>query len=275
MVSIRAKCAAVVLAMSILMPLTSCGGVSHGAESGSGQKETRTLTVLAASSLTDAFRELIGDFEKANPGVRVNASYESSSTLLAQIQQGAPADVFASADEAKMRIATDEGLVEGEPRIFAKNREVVLVPKGSPAGIGKFRDIAMPDVKLVLAEDGVPVAEYAEEILSRAGEEYGGGFERAVMSNVVSREADVRASVNRVALGEADATFGYESDYTPGVRDKVKTVEIPDDLNIIASYPIAALADAREPELARKWLDLVTSEKGQRVLEKWGFEPAA
>lgn len=270
----RMKSAVAVL-VAILLVLTSCGGVSHSGESGSGQKEDETLTVLAASSLTDAFGELSETFEKENPGVNVKASYESSSTLLAQIQQGAPADVFASADEVKMRTATDEGLVAGEPRVFVKNREVILVPKENPAGIEEFRDIAKPGVKLVLAEDGVPVAEYAKEILGKADEEYGGGFEKAVMSNIVSREADVRASVNRVALGEADATFGYESDYTPEVRDKVQKVEIPENLNIIAAYPIAALEDSEVPGLAQKWLDLVTSEKGQRVLDKQGFEPAS
>jgi len=121
----------------------------------------------------------------------------------------------------------------------------------------------------------VPAADYALEILGKADEEYGAGFEEDVLSNVVSREADVRASVNRVVVGDADATFGYASDYTPDIRDRVKVVQIPPDLNIIATYPIAALKDAKEPDLARAWVDLVTGEKGQRVLEEWGFEPAA
>ncbi len=261
-----------IILIALLMVSTSCG------ESGEASEKTErkaTLTVLAASSLTDAFGELADTFEKQNPGVEVKASYESSSTLLAQIQQGAPADVFASADEAKMQAAVEEKLVEGEPETFAKNREIILVPKENPANIEKFRDVAEPGVKLVLAEDEVPVAEYAKEILTKADREYGGGFEKAVMSNIVSREADARASVNRVALSEADATFGYTSDYTPDVRDKVKIVEIPVNLNIIATYPIAALEDSKEPELAQKWVDLVTGEKGQEVLEKWGFESAA
>lgn len=275
---IRVKFSVVMLVGVISLALTACGGIggaSEGGESGGEKNQDGTLTVLAASSLTDAFTELAGTFEKDNPGVKVKASYESSSTLLTQIQQGAPADVFASADTAKMNAAVDDGLVEGEPRIFVKNREVIMVPKDNPADIEEFRDIAEPGVKLVLAEDEVPVAEYTKEILGKANEEYGGGFEKAVISNIVSREADVRASVNRVALGEADATFGYESDYTPDARDKVQTVEIPTDLNIIATYPIAALKDANEPELAQKWVDLVTSEEGQEVLKKWGFEPAA
>ena len=233
------------------------------------------MTVLAASSLTDAFGELAGRFEEQNPGVEVRQSFESSSTLLAQIQQGAPADVFASASAEEMDAAVEEGLTEGEPEVFVKNREVVMVPKDNPAGIRAFEDVAEPGVKLVLAEEGVPAADYALEILGKAEEEYGPGFERDVLNNVVSREADVRASVNRVVVGDADATFGYASDHTPDVRHRVEVVAIPEDLNIVATYPVAALEDAKEPELARRWVDLVTGEEGQRVLEKWGFEPAA
>ena len=233
------------------------------------------MTVLAASSLTDAFGELARTFEEQNSGVEVRQSFESSSTLLTQIQQGAPADVFASASEEEMDTAVKDGLTDGEPEIFVKNREVVMVPKDNPAGIENFRDVAKPGIKLVLAEEGVPAADYALEILGKADDEYGAGFEEDVLSNVVSREADVRASVNRVVVGDADATFGYASDYTPDIRDRVEVVPIPPDLNIIATYPIAGLEDARDPELAQKWVDLVTSEEGQRVLDKWGFEPAA
>ena len=121
----------------------------------------------------------------------------------------------------------------------------------------------------------MPAADYAVEILGKADAEYGGGFKQDVLANVVSREADVRASVNRVALGDADATFGYASDYTPDITDRVEVIEIPEDLNIVATYPIAPLKDARSPQLAREWVDLVVSEEGQRVLEKWGFEPAS
>ena len=233
------------------------------------------MTVLAASSLTDAFGELAGRFEEQNPGVEVRQSFESSSTLLAQIQQGAPADVFASAAEEEMATATKDGLLAGEPEVFVKNREVVMVPEDNPADIQNLRGVARPGVRLVLAEEGVPAADYALEILGKAEKEYGPGFKKDVLSNVVSREADVRASVNRVAVGDADATFGYASDFTPDVRDRVEVVPIPPDLNIIATYPVAALKEARDPELARKWVDLVTGEEGQRVLEKWGFEPAA
>jgi molybdate transport system substrate-binding protein len=233
------------------------------------------LTVLAASSLTDAFGELAKIFEKQNPGTEVRTSFGSSSDMLAQIQQGAPSDVFASADEENMGTAFKDGLLAGEPEIFVKNREVVMVPKDNPANIKSLKDLAKPGVKLVLAEEEVPAAEYAREILHKTSAEYGGDFEKDVLSNVVSREADVRASVGRVSVGDADATFGYASDYTPDIRDRVSVVTIPPNLNIVATYPVAVLKDAKSPELARKWVALVTSEEGQRVLKKWGFEPAA
>ena len=252
-----------------------CGGVSGGEGGGGGRTQGGTLTVLAASSLIDAFGELANRFEEQNPGVKVRQSFESSSTLLAQIQQGAPADIFASAAEEEMDTAVKDGLVEGEPEVLVKNREVVMVPKGNPANIRRFRDVAKPGVKLVLAGKDVPAADYALQILGKANREYGADFEKDVLSNVVSRESDVRASVNRVVVGDADATFGYASDYTPDIRDRVKVVPIPPDLNIVATYPIATLDDAKSPELARKWVELVTSEEGQRVLRKWNFEPAA
>ena len=254
--------------------LAGCAG-EGGAAAGASEERGATLTVFAASSLTDAFGELAGIFEERNPGVEVRQSFESSSTLLTQIQQGAPADVFASAAEEEMDAAVKDDLVAGEPEVFVRNREVIMVPEDNPAGIESMRDLARPGIRLVLAEDGVPAADYALEILGKADAEYGGGFKRDVLSNVVSREADVRASVNRVALGDADATFGYASDYTPDIRGRVGVVEVPENLNIVATYPIAALGDAKNPGLAREWLALVVSEEGQRVLEKWGFEPAA
>jgi molybdate transport system substrate-binding protein len=259
-----------------LAGLTGCGqGSSTSGSGGGGEKQAGTLTILAASSLIDAFGELGKTFEKQNEGVTVKQSFESSSTLLTQIQQGAPADVFASAAQEEMNTAVKDGLVAGDPKVFVKNREIIMVPNDNPAGIEEFRDVANPGVKLALAQDDVPAADYALQILEKANAQYGEDFEKKVLSNVVSREADVRASVNRVVVGDADATFGYKSDYTIDIRDRVKVIPIPPDLNIIATYPIAALKDAEDPELAKKWVELVTSKEGQRVLKQWNFEPAA
>ncbi len=269
--SYRALIAALAVSGLAVALLVGCGASAEGGGGGQGD----TLTVFAASSLTDAFGVLAKSFEEQNPGTEVRQTFESSSTLLTQIQQGAPADVFASAAEEEMNTAVDEGLVAGESEIFARNREVIMVPRDNPANIESLRDLARPGTKLVLAQEGVPAADYARKILGKADAEYGSNFEQDVLSNVVSREADVRASVSRVALGDADATFGYASDYTPDIRDRVRVIEIPEDLNIIASYPIAALKEAKDPDLARKWVDLVVSDEGQRVLEKWGLEPVA
>ena len=252
----------------VLFGLSGCGG--EGSPEGGQQTVDATLTVLAASSLTDAFGKLEGAFEEQNPGTDVRVSFASSSELLLQSQQAAPADVYASADEAKMDTAVEEGLV-GEPRTFARNLPVVIIPAANLAGIGEFSDLAGADAQIVLAEQGVPIAEYAEQVLANADRAYGEGFAQGVLDKVVSREANVRAAAQRVSLGEADATFVYQSDVTEDIRDRVRVVEIPETLNVVATYPIAALERSENPDLAQEWTDFVLSEEGQDVLEGYQF----
>ena len=158
--------------------------------------------------------------------------------------------------------------------MFAKNLPVMIFSGDSPDGVQTLQQLAEPDRDIVLAQEGVPIAEYTDEILTKANTRYGDGFEDRVLKNVVSREPDVRAAANRVALGEADATFVYTSDVTPKLRDRVKKVEVPEDLNVVATYPISATEDAPNPKLAREWVDLVLSEKGQRMMSEWGFKRA-
>jgi molybdate transport system substrate-binding protein len=254
--------------------LAGCGGGSGGGGEQSEEGDT-LLTVLAASSLTDAFRELESTFEEQNEGVDVRTSFGGSSELLAQIQQGAPADVFASADEAKVDTALEEGLVR-EPGIFVRNRPVVIVPADNPAGIDAFSDLPEADAQIVLAEEAVPIARYTEEVLENADATYGEGLAGRVREKIVSREANVRAAANRVALGEADATFVYVSDVvTADIREQVRVIEIPEELNVVATYPIATIEESQNPELARAWVDLVLSGEGQGMLEKYGFEPVS
>ena len=267
---------AALMSAIMLVGLTGCGqGSNSSGSDGGDKKQGGTLTIFAASSLIDAFDELGKVFEQQNEGVEVKQSFESSSTLLTQIQQGAPADVFASAAQEEMDTAVKDGLVVGKPQVFVKNREIILVPNDNPSSVKEFCDVANPGVRLVLAQKDVPASDYALQILDKANARYGDDFEKQVLSNLVSRESDVRASVNRVVVGDADATFGYASDYTPDIRDRVKVIPIPGDLNIIATYPIDVLEDAKDPGLAKKWVELVMSKEGQRVLEKWNFEPAA
>jgi molybdate transport system substrate-binding protein len=264
--SFQTRILGLLLTCLVVGGVVGCGGEQ--------QSESSTLTVLAASSLTDAFGELENTFEERHQGVDVSTSFGGSSDLLAQIEQGAPADIFASADEAKMDTAVAEGLVT-EPQIFARNRPVVIVPADNPAGIEEFRDLAEADAQIVLAADGVPIAEYTKDVLANANSEYGGNFEQKVLDKIVSREANVRASANRVALGEADATFVYASDVTEDIRDQVRVIAIPENLNVLATYPIAATEGSENPELAQEWIDLVLSDEGQGVLEKYKFEPVS
>jgi molybdate transport system substrate-binding protein len=258
--------------------LVGCAGASEfsggTSQAASEEQVSRgTLTVLAASSLTDVFGELASIFQEQDPGTKVSTSFGGSSELLTQIEQGAPADVFASADEDKMDITVQDGLVN-EPQTFARNWPVVIVPKDNPTGVQGLQDVAKPGTKIVLAQDGVPIAEYAKHILSNANSEYGSDFEQQVMGNIVSREANVRASANRVTLGEADATFVYRSDVTEDIRDQVQVIEIPENVNVMATYPIATIAESQHPELAQEWIDLVLSDEGQGVLEEYEFERA-
>ena len=267
--SVGAKLSCCVVVAALLPVLLGCGG--SGGSEGSGES---ALTVYAASSLTEAFGELKDDFEEENSGTEVRLNFAGSSALLTQLEQGAPADVFASADEAKMDDAVRDSLAQA-PQTFARNRLIVIVPAGNPAGIESYRDLARPGITLVLAQDEVPVAQYAKESLTKANAVYGSDFSERVLSNVASREADVKAAANRVAVGDADATIVYTSDATPSLRERVETIEIAEELNVLATYPIAVLEGAQSPELAQRWVDLVLSDEGQRVMESYGFERAS
>lgn len=242
-----------------------------------GQSEAGTLTVFAAASLTDAFEEIGLAFEAAHPGVDVLFSFANSATLAAQIAEGAPADVFASANLAQMDAAAQSGRVADEVRTFARNRLVVVMPAGNPAGIESLHDLANSGLRLVLAAPGVPARDYAEMMLERmsADPDYGDGFGAAVLANLVSEEETVRAITAKVALGEADAAVVYASDVTPDLRDQVVTLAVPDAFNTIAEYPIAPINDSPAPELARRFIDYLLAADGQAVLEAWGFMPVA
>ena len=229
--------------------------------------------MYAASSLTDAFGEMKESFESQNAGAEVRLNFAGSSALLTQLQQGAPADVFASADEEKMNTALEDGLVEA-PQDSVTNELVVIVPEGNPAGVERLEDLADPGLRLVLAEESVPVARYTEEVLEKANAQYGPDFSQAVLSNIASREADVKAAANRVSVGDADATFGYRSDTTPDLEERVRQIDIPPNLNVLATYPIARTTSSSNPELAGEWVGFVTSDEGQGILQEWGFEPA-
>lgn len=231
------------------------------------------LTVFAAASLTDTFEAIADAFEQAHPDVTILFNFGGSSTLAAQIDQGAPADVFASANDTQMQVVIDGGRITETPVTFAKNRLVLIVPATNPLNIQSLLDLANPGISLILAAPEVPVRAYTDAMLERTAMDaaYGEAFRTAVLANLVSEEPNVRQVSAKVALGEADAGIVYASDVTPDIVDGVLTVSIPDDFNTIATYPIALIDDADQPELARAFVDFVMSEEGQAILVEWGF----
>lgn len=235
-----------------------------------------TVNVFAAASLTGAFGDIARDFERAHPGVRVQLNLAGTQVLVAQIEQGAHADVFASADARWMTTLKERGHVDGEPATFAHNRLVVIVPRTNPSRIGRLADLARPGVKLVIGIESVPAGRYGREMLARLGTlpGYGNEFARRALANVVSQEENVKGVVGKVQLGEADAGVCYRSDVMPPVARLVRVIEIPAEANVIADYPIAVVAGTPNAGLAREFVANVLGPQGQRTLERNGLVPA-
>jgi len=237
--------------------------------------EAVTLNVFAAASLTDAFGEIGATFSAAHPGTEVVFNFAGSNQLATQIGEGAPADIFASANSTQMNVAIDTGrIITGTQRTFVRNRLVVITPGDNPAGLATLQDLATPGVKVVFAAAEVPVGQYTQTFLDKAEESgaLGVGYKDAVTANIVSYEANVRAVLTKVTLGEADAGVVYTSD-VGAAADEVTQIEIPDELNTIASYPIAPLADSAHQAVAQQFMDYVLALEGQQVLARYGFIP--
>lgn len=233
------------------------------------------LTVFAAASLTDAFTAIGQDFEAANPGVTVAFNFAGSNQLATQIGEGAPADVFASANRTQMDAAVESGRIDADsPVIFVTNRLVVVVPADNPGNVESLQDLATPDTLIVLAAQEVPVGQYSLDFLDKASADpaFAESYREDVLANVASYEENVRSVLNKVSLGEADAGIVYTSDLV-GVEG-VSSLEIPDELNVIAEYPIAALNDSAYGDTAAAFVDYVLSDAGQAVLANYGFGPA-
>lgn len=235
------------------------------------------VIVFAAASLTDAFKEIGAAFEAAHPGVTVVLNFAGSQVLSQQLVQGAKADVFASANATEMENVRKAGLADNSGEIFANNRLVVIVPSDNPGKVEALRDLAKAGLKFVVADETVPVGGYTLSMLEKmsADPEYGADFGPTVLKNVVSQENNVKAVVTKVALGEADAGVVYATDETPDVRSKITTLAVPDKFNQIGKYPIVALKEAPQPELAKEFVTFVLAKDGgQAILQKWNFVPA-
>ncbi len=231
-----------------------------------------TLTVFAAASLTDSFKEIGQAFEAAHPGVKVTFSFAGSQQLRAQMEQGAKADVFASADTKNMDPLKTENLLSGDYQVFAHNLLTVIIPKANSAGLATLQDLTKPGTRIILADASVPAGSYTLQILDKLSADpvYGSGFKTKVLANVVSKETDVKAVVSKVSLGEADAGVVYTTD-ARAAGDKLSAIGIPDQFNVIATYPIAVLKGSANPSLAQQFVDFVLSSDGQDILSKNGF----
>ena len=227
-----------------------------------GKKPSGGITVFAAASLTDSFNAIAKQFEKRYPDVSVKFDFDSSSNLAAQIQQGAPADVFASADEANLQKVVDSDDVTATPVVFAKNRLEIAVDKGNPEKIRGLADLDRSGLVVVLCADAVPCGKYATEAFTNAG----------VSVRPASKEENAKATLSKVSLGEADASVVYVTD-VKATKGDVTGVKIPDRQNVVATYPIAAVKDTQNSAAAEAWVQFVQSKAAQSTLRKLGFLP--
>jgi molybdate transport system substrate-binding protein len=248
-----------IAALVAVLATASCGS-DGAARSDAGPPD---ITVFAAASLTAAFTELGDAFTAAAPGAEVTFSFAGSSELVAQLRQGAPADVFASADLANMSELAGADLVDGEPQVFATNVAQIIVEAGNPRGITGVADLADDDLVVVQCAPEVPCGAYAEQVFATAG----------VVVTPSSLEQNVQAVATKVLLGEADAGLVYRTDVL-AAGDDADGVMIPDDVNVVAEYPIARITDAPDPQGGQAFIDFVLSAEGQRILADAGFGPA-
>ena len=249
---------AVVLAVAALA-LAACGGGDDDSGGSSDAASSGEIKVFAAASLTAAFTELGQQFTSANGGTKVTFNFAGSQALATQIQQSAPADVFASADIPNMDKVKD---LVGTPQNFASNQLQIVVENGNPRNVKGLDDLANPDLKVVLAAPDVPAGKYAQQALEKA----------RVTVRPVSQEDNVKAVVSKVSLGEADAGIVYVTDVTAG-GGKVEGVDIPEDQNVTATYPIATVKASKTQDKAQAFMDMVLSPEGQQVLKEFGFLP--
>ena len=254
---------------------TALAGLS-GANGAAGEPD-REIVVFAAASLTDAFREIGAGFEAAQPGRRVVFNFGASSQLRTQLEQGARADLFAPASQLELERARQAGAIVGPERVFARNRLVVIFPRGNPGRLAELRDLARPGLKLVTAAPEVPIGVYTDELLERlsADPAYGPDFGPRVRANFVSREPNVRQIVARVSLGEADGAVVYASDLTPDLAASLGRLAIPERFDRPLSYPLALAREAPNPAGGEAFVSYLLSPAGQAILEKWGFLPAS
>jgi molybdate transport system substrate-binding protein len=237
----------------------------------SGSSPESKLTVLAAASLSKVFPKIGDAFAAKHPGVTFAYSFGGTDALAAQIDQGAPGDVFAGASAKYGGQLAGDGLIDAW-KPLCTNRLVVVVPRSNPAGIASLQDLARPGVKLVVGAETVPIGAYTRTVLGNLDSTYGSDYSAAVLANVVSNENDVEGVLTKVSVGEADAGFVYVTD-ARAAAGTVSTIPLPDSAQAVATYPIAAIRANGEADLARQFVAFALGPEGQRLLRAAGFEP--
>jgi molybdate transport system substrate-binding protein len=231
------------------------------------------LTIYGAASLKAALADLKAAYETANPGSNLSISTDSSATLEAQIEQGAPADVFLSADTKNPQALVDKGLAAGDVVKFAGNLLTVIVPTANTAGVQSPADLARPGLKVIAAGDAVPITKYASQLVANLAKQsgYPADFATKYAANVASKEDNVAAVVAKVELGEGDAAIVYVTDAKNST--KVTTIPVPDGANVPATYGAVAVKASKNPDAAAAFLTWLTGPDGQAILAKYGFLP--
>ncbi|WP_138735287.1 molybdate ABC transporter substrate-binding protein [Modestobacter excelsi] len=253
------------LAVVGVLGLTACGGPASGTAAGTSSSSSAgdlsgTLTVFAAASLTDVFGDLGDQLMTGNPGLEVQLNFAGSSALATQLTQGAPADVFAAANEEQMAVVTDADLQAADPAVFTRNALEIAVPKGNPGGVTGLADFADPDLTVAVCAADVPCGAAAAAVFADAG----------VTAQPDTEEEDVKAALTKVQLGEVDAALVYATD-VQAAGDDVEGIPFPEAEQEVNDYPICVLEAAPNPEAARAFVDLVRSDAGQRALTDAGF----
>ena len=261
---------------AMLVAACSSGGASPSASasaSATASVEAVDLTVFAAASLTAAMEKAKAAYETANPGTTVTVSPDSSAALATQIQEGAPADVFLSADTTNPQKLVDGGFASGDPFVFAGNELTVIVPSDNPGALTSPVDLAKDKLKVVAAGDEVPITKYATQLVDNLAKEpgYPADFAASYASNVVSKEDNVKGIVAKIEVGEGDAGIVYVTDAT--ASDKVGTVEVPDSANVPASYAGVVVKASPNQEAATAFVDWFAGPDGQTILSGFGFLP--
>jgi molybdate transport system substrate-binding protein len=256
-------------AIAVVMIVTACSG----AGSPTAPSKPTALTIFAAASLKNVLAEAETAYEAANPGTDLTISTDSSAALETQIEQGAPADVFLSADTTNPQKLVDAGLAAGDAVPFAGNKLTVIVPTDNPAGLQSPADLAKDDVRVIAAGDEVPITKYATQLVEKLAAESddAAAFQAAYAANVASKEDNVGQVVSKIELGEGDAAIVYVTD--AAASDEVTPIEVPDALNVPATYAGVVVGASPNQEVGAAFLQWLTSPDGRTVLSSFGFQP--